>query len=991
MTSAQLGVEVDAARASRERLLRRRSVRLVLRISPYARPVTGLARRLTAVPRRSWRAIRRRGRAMRKRTPRASRESEAALLSAIHRDSLPTSTINGPLVSIVILNRNGQEHLPRCLGALARTAYQNVELIVVDNGSTDDSPDFAETFPAPFPISVIRNAENRSFSEANGQGVAQARGELICFLNNDVDPITDGWLGYLVETMTSTSAVAVGARLIYPRHRGGARAGAQFPDLTLQHAGVAFDRSSDIPLARVIGAGDDPLAPFATAVEEKPALTAACLLVERQAFEDVGGFTLGYDYGIEDVDLCLKLRAAGGRLVYDGRAALWHHESATRFADVERYRRRVASNRELFIDTWGPRIFREAMLDALAGARKITLTPFHIAITVTSHDPDAGSGDWYTGHELGDALEALGWRVSYLERANGEWYRPDSSVDAVIVLLDKVDIRRMPRRVVTVAWIRNWAQRWLARRWFDDYDIVFASSEQMALDVGGNSAKSVSVLPIATNPARFGFAEPRADLACDVLFVGSYWNQHRAVIDALPVLADHGFTVHVYGNGWDAVPSFAGIHRGFLAYDDVPSAYASARVVVDDATLSTIATGSVNSRVFDAVAGGAIVVTNGARGATELFGEDFPTWSDGPSLVALVDAILRDPGPFAERSRAFRDRTLADHTYSHRADSIRDALDTWANATRYALRIGVPSWDVVDRWGDYHFARALQRSLERSGHPTRLHFLPDWSSAVSAREDVTVHIFGLKEAPTRRGQINLLWQISHPDLASAEMFDRYDQAFVASDRFAERMAREARIPVASLHQATDPRRFWPDPTGPAEDLLFVANSRKVQRRIVADLADTEHDLAVYGHGWTADLIDPRFVKGDTILNADLRRYYSSAKIVLNDHWDDMRTEGFISNRIYDAVACGAFVISDHVDGIEEEFGSAVVTYRDADELHDLIERYLADPIERRRLAERGRQVVVERHTFDERARVLEEVADRFGAARPARVLERVSG
>ena len=90
--------------------------------------------------------------------------------------------------------------------------------------------------------------------------------------------------------------------------------------------------------------------------------------------------------------------------------------------------------------------------------------------------------------------------------------------------------------------------------------------------------------------------------------------------------------------------------------------------------------------------------------------------------------------------------------------------------------------------------------------------------------------------------------------------------------------------------------------------------------------------------------------------------------MLNDHWDDMRAEGFISNRLYDALACGAFVISDHIDGIEAEFDDAVVTYESPAELEALIDRYLADPDERRRRGDRGRAAVLERHTFDARAR-----------------------
>ena len=116
------------------------------------------------------------------------------------------------------------------------------------------------------------------------------------------------------------------------------RAGASHPDLTVQHAGVAFDRSQAVPIARVMGVGENPLASWVSNVEQRPALTAACLLVRVDAFREVGGFSPEYDYGAEDVDLCLRLRAAGGRLVYDGRAAMWHHESATRVADRARYK-----------------------------------------------------------------------------------------------------------------------------------------------------------------------------------------------------------------------------------------------------------------------------------------------------------------------------------------------------------------------------------------------------------------------------------------------------------------------------------------------------------------------------------------------------------------------------------------------------------------------------------------------------------------------------
>jgi len=876
--------------------------------------------------------------------------------------------------------------LKRCLASVARTEYKDFEVILIDNGSTDGSPEVAEAFAAPFELRIVRNDRNLSFSDANAQGAAIARGDLFCFLNNDVDPVSGDWLGHLVDTISTPGAVGVGARLIYPRHRGGRRAGMRFADLTVQHAGVEFDRGQPIPMPRAMGAGDDPLGTTATAIAERPALTAACLLIRRDAFEAAGGFSSDFDYGMEDIDLCLRLRSAGGRLIYDGRAVLWHHESATRAADRAKYHARVARNRSTFVDRWGPRLFRDALLDALNGGERFSSEPFHVGITITQDDPAAGYGDWYTGHELGDALKALGWRVTYLERGHDGWYTPAAGMEAVVVLLDKCDIRKMPRELITMAWIRNWAERWLERPWFDEFDLVFASSEHIVSMVRAGSSKVATLLPIATNPQRFGAARPRADLACDVLFVGSFWDKERDVIDALPVLAEHGLTVRVHGRGWDAVPTFASIDRGFLDYDQLPAAYASARVVVDDAASSTMAFGSVNSRVFDALAVGAIVASNSALGVKALFDDEFPIWSDAPSLVGVVEAILRDPAEAAARASEYRKVVLAEHTYQIRARTVRDELIRWASATRFAIRIGVPSWDAAEGWGDYFFARGLQRSLERTGNPTRVQFLPEWSTAVTAREDVSVHLFGLKEAPTRPSQVNLLWHISHPDLATAELYERYDHVFVASDSFALRMAALVDVPVTPLHQATDPERFHPQPGGPHHELLFVANSRSVQRRIVADLAGTHRDLAVYGRGWTSDLIDPRFVKGERIPNADLAKYYCAADIVLNDHWEDMRAEGFISNRLYDALAAESFVISDDVQGLAEEFDGAMVTYRDQVDLPRLIERYLADPPERRRLAARGQGVVLGRHTFDDRVRILRQTADVLATSRPDRIL-----
>jgi len=315
---------------------------------------------------------------------------------------------------------------------------------------------------------------------------------------------------------------------------------------------------------------------------------------------------------------------------------------------------------------------------------------------------------------------------------------------------------------------------------------------------------------------------------------------------------------------------------------------------------------------------------------------------------------------------------------------LRDLLLAWVTARRVAVRIGPSYWKNAHIWGDYHFARSLQRYLERAGHPTRVRLVRDWGTAGAAGEDATVHVFGNQEAHNRPSQVNVLWQISHPDLASGSLYDAYDHAFVASDAFAAVMAERSAVPVDPLHQATDPERFFPDATGPRHDLLFVANYRS-NRPIIEWLLPTERDLAVYGNGWDKHGLDARHLRGGHIPNEDLRRFYSSASIVLNDTWEDMRAAGFISNRIYDALACGAFVLSDDVAGIADEFDGGIAVYRDEAGLREAVERYLDEPALRREAAERGRSVVLERHTFERRAAALLAVIEPLLAERPAQL------
>ncbi len=215
------------------------------------------------------------------------------------------------LVSIIIPVFNKADLTKQCLIELARvTERVNYEVIVVDNDSSDETADFLSSLSGD--IQVITNPENFGFAKACNQGAAAAKGKYIVFLNNDTIP-RPGWLASLVDEVDSHKEVAVvGSKLLYP-------------DDTIQHAGVAFSRFSQLPYHIFRGVPENWS--VVNIRREFQSVTAACMLVRKDVFEKIGGFDEGFVNGFEDVDLCLKVRQIGKKVVYQPESCLYHLES----------------------------------------------------------------------------------------------------------------------------------------------------------------------------------------------------------------------------------------------------------------------------------------------------------------------------------------------------------------------------------------------------------------------------------------------------------------------------------------------------------------------------------------------------------------------------------------------------------------------------------------------------------------------------------------
>jgi GT2 family glycosyltransferase len=244
-----------------------------------------------------------------------------------------------PYCSIIIPVRNRSIFTKACLLAIEKSVRADklpYEVIVVDDGSTDDTPALLNAWClSRVNARVLRMRQNSGFAHACNEGARVARGRYIVLLNNDTLP-TPGWLEKMLELATGEPQVGiVGSKLL-------------FPDGRIQHIGVAFDEGKNPGhIYRGFPADIRP----AKVSREYQAVTGACLLVDRDLFWSVGGLDEGYENSYEDVDLCLKLRARGCRILVCAESTLYHFESISENRHVHDFR-----NRALLKTRWGDSI-----------------------------------------------------------------------------------------------------------------------------------------------------------------------------------------------------------------------------------------------------------------------------------------------------------------------------------------------------------------------------------------------------------------------------------------------------------------------------------------------------------------------------------------------------------------------------------------------------------------------------------------------------------
>ena len=302
----------------------------------------------------------------------------------------------------------------------------------------------------------------------------------------------------------------------------------------------------------------------------------------------------------------------------------------------------------------------------------------------------------------------------------------------------------------------------------------------------------------------------------------------------------------------------------------------------------------------------------------------------------------------------------------------------------WVIKCPAPDSEKKVRWGDYAYAVALKRYLDRMGKYTVIDLYEDWNCEEDA--DVVLVLRGREfYRPDRRNEkcLYIMWNISHPEMVTEEEYQLYDVICVGSLHYAKELQKKITVPVVPLLQCTDTELFYPDQEAEkhrGKDYLFIGNSRNVARPCVLWAAKDKLPLKIWGAGWKAMLgPDKTMVQDVFIENSDIPALYRSARVTLNDHWKDMLDYQFVNNRIFDALACGLPVISDCCDELREIFPDAVLYYSNKEEFQKCVAQLENDYDAIKARVDAQWPMIKEKYSFEARAKELVEIAEKKGS------------
>lgn len=517
-----------------------------------------------------------------------------------------------------------------------------------------------------------------------------------------------------------------------------------------------------------------------------------------------------------------------------------------------------------------------------------------------------------------------------------------------------------------------------------DFQLIAVASPSYQKEIEKLGIKTIFV-PQFTNPKKF-FYEYDKNAAYDILFVGRPGYERISAKWAIEL----GFDVALYGEGWEYQAPKEMVKGAYIDNNELHKYYSSAKIVLNDTRYDMKKAGFISNRVFDVTASGGFLISDYMPEIEQFYGDAIPMFKSKEDLKRLLDYYLNHPEERAEKAKKAQQITLTHFTSTLAAQKIMNSVHDLQKSSSDPSHLDYSKLAIKSPWpadaqniGEHWLEKDLETGLQQSGFDVRTYYfnrkfsLDDFYHKAG---NLLYMQFKYNRTDFEDDNKNRIMYLYFPtEIPDTSKFKNTKDTFIYNTdaslndelQYFDLIATPAEALIPELikkgHQAvfvpqfTNPQKFKSQFDDTVKSELLFVGSPWYDRVSVLYAIEYGYDISVYGLEWKGKIPD-KYIKGEYIDNNSLNRYYSSAKIVLSDHPDDLAEMGLVINRLYDASAVGAFVISEYSPYIEKIFGDAIPMYKNKEEFKQLIDYYLAHPDERREKALEAQRITLKNFT-----------------------------
>jgi len=515
----------------------------------------------------------------------------------------------------------------------------------------------------------------------------QHDGDLFVFCDSDV-VFRAGFVSSLLKSFTDSSVGIVGGR-------NWLRTKSFLPKFVSQ-VGSSFEWEPRLASLRPVAIQDANNSSPNLTLLETWAPSGGFLAIRRDDFIELGGFSQDLESSYLEQELSLRcIRDLNKKVVVDTGINIYSQaDQLDRWRDEGIAWPAEVRNLTVFTESVGAFVTSNFLANKFSSEHaKLDFVPSIGFYTTSLPEEDLGHGDPLVASSLGKWLNReFGWEYSFIPMR--DWESATTDFDAVVAMRPHCKMSSYPisNNSLKIAWMRNALDEWVDAIHEQSFDVTFVSSITGKKYLDRKCRRPSEVLRLALDSDLITGNSPEFSRDLDVLVTANYWEIPRDIHDWEP--ATDQINVKVFGKGWDSSSAPAELKKrwfGYLPHRKLSELYPTSRLVIDDSTGASKPWGLLNMRIFEALGGGALVLSNDSLGLSEIFGDLAPVWQEAAEISVLVDKYLIDEKKRESLSSKMRDLILTNHTYMNRAHELQEALFAHLSSSSFSFDWGVAS------------------------------------------------------------------------------------------------------------------------------------------------------------------------------------------------------------------------------------------------------------------------------------------------------------